>query len=192
VYNYTIKEISAPGGGWLMDDSVYPVVVKVAWRGASLVASVEYPDGEPIFVNCKCAPKGDCRKTMLFCADSDFAWWPGRNLELHHDCPLLCGVKLVRGPHGRHILLPPCTNFTVNLDFELINPCGRPVIIELRHTRTNGKEILVKTYEFKGRKITLWDCIALESQEYHESLLSLRLLSENPLEIRKANLEIRN
>jgi hypothetical protein len=173
-----------------MDDSVYPVVVRVVRRHGKLFASVDYPDGEPIFVNCKCKPT-HCDKTLIFDACSRFAWSPCRNLDLRHCCGPLRGIRLVRGPHGRQISLPPCSNYTAKINLELINPCGKPVIIRLLQTQPCGKKILEKTYEEHGRNIVIQDCIALIKQESGESLLSLRLLSKNPLEIRKAKVEIK-
>jgi len=52
VYEYTLRETTGPGGNWTTDDTEYPVIVTVDDDGSgNLVASIEYPEGFPEFVN---------------------------------------------------------------------------------------------------------------------------------------------
>lgn len=52
VYEYTLKEISPSGGGWVTDSTVYGVVVTVEDDGyGNLIATIDYPDGFPEFRN---------------------------------------------------------------------------------------------------------------------------------------------
>ena len=52
VYEYTMEELTQSGGGWTTDDAEFRVVVTVEDDGqGNLVASVAYPDGNPIFTN---------------------------------------------------------------------------------------------------------------------------------------------
>ena len=52
VFEYTIREITPSGGGWTPDGRIYRVIVHVVDDGfGNLVASFEYPDGFPEFVN---------------------------------------------------------------------------------------------------------------------------------------------
>jgi pilin isopeptide linkage protein len=57
VYKYTIRELNVSGCGWVMDSSVYPVLVTVAANGSGqLTASLSYPNAFPVFLNCYCPP----------------------------------------------------------------------------------------------------------------------------------------
>jgi pilin isopeptide linkage protein len=52
VYEYTIKERPQSGEGWVTDDKEYRVIVTVTDDGnANLMATAEYPDGFPDFVD---------------------------------------------------------------------------------------------------------------------------------------------
>ena len=52
VYEYTLKELTPPGGGWTTDDSIIRVIVTVIDDGlGNLVATISYPDGFPSFKN---------------------------------------------------------------------------------------------------------------------------------------------
>jgi pilin isopeptide linkage protein len=52
IYNYTIRELSRSGGGWIVDSRKYPVTVTVTDDGSGqLTASVSYLQGRPAFVN---------------------------------------------------------------------------------------------------------------------------------------------
>ena len=51
-YEYTLKELTASGGGWQTDKSVKNVTVTVVDDGhGHLIATVHYPEGYPSFVN---------------------------------------------------------------------------------------------------------------------------------------------
>jgi len=51
-YEYTLKEITASGGGWVVDDTVYRVIITVVDDGyGNLIATIDYPDGYPQFTN---------------------------------------------------------------------------------------------------------------------------------------------
>ena len=52
VYEYTMQELSPSGDGWTSDTSAVKVIITVIEDGhGNLVATVEYPDGYPSFVN---------------------------------------------------------------------------------------------------------------------------------------------
>ena len=52
VYPYVISETSTHGSGWTVDSSVYRVIINVTDYGAGqLVATAEYLDGPPNFIN---------------------------------------------------------------------------------------------------------------------------------------------
>ena len=52
VYEYTLQELTPSGGGWIKDDSIIRVIVTVIDDGhGNLLATVNYPDGFPSFVN---------------------------------------------------------------------------------------------------------------------------------------------
>jgi len=52
VYEYTMEELTKSGEGWETDDKKFKVIVKVEDDGkGKLVATVEYPNGEPEFEN---------------------------------------------------------------------------------------------------------------------------------------------
>ncbi|MDR3149568.1 MAG: hypothetical protein LBT88_06115 [Oscillospiraceae bacterium] len=52
VYNYTVREISTSGNGWTTDSSNYPIEVTVTDDGmGNLVTDIDYPQGQPVFVN---------------------------------------------------------------------------------------------------------------------------------------------
>jgi pilin isopeptide linkage protein len=62
VYEFTVRETSTSGDGWITDPREYPVIVTVTDDGyGKLKAHVEYPEGEPKFVN-KYKPKTVCIK----------------------------------------------------------------------------------------------------------------------------------
>ncbi len=52
IYAYTIREISPDGDGWETDASEYPAIITVAMsEEGTLIASVSYPQGPPVFTN---------------------------------------------------------------------------------------------------------------------------------------------
>jgi len=51
VYEYVIKEYPADIPGWTVDNSAYRVVVTVVEEGGELRNYIDYPDGEPRFIN---------------------------------------------------------------------------------------------------------------------------------------------
>lgn len=54
VYLFWIQELTASSFCWKTDGSVYRVVVTVVYNSAGVLeAHVLFPDGEPIFINCK-------------------------------------------------------------------------------------------------------------------------------------------
>jgi pilin isopeptide linkage protein len=51
-YRYTIREVTQSGQGWATDDHVYPAIITVTDNGqGQLIASADYPEGEPHFKN---------------------------------------------------------------------------------------------------------------------------------------------
>jgi pilin isopeptide linkage protein len=50
-YSYTVREITASGGGWTTDSSSYPVLVTVVNEDGELISEVTYPEGQPTFYN---------------------------------------------------------------------------------------------------------------------------------------------
>ena len=57
IYSYTIKELTPSDDRWETDDRVFRVVVTVTDNGdGTLVASLDYPDGFPKFINKYCGP----------------------------------------------------------------------------------------------------------------------------------------
>ena len=64
VYNYTIREHDTDDRQWIIDERVFRVIITVIDNGSgTLEASVEYPDGKPIFINRK---KQDCKCCCCF------------------------------------------------------------------------------------------------------------------------------
>jgi pilin isopeptide linkage protein len=62
VYEYTIRETSTSGDGWITDPREYPAIVTVTDDGhGHLTTYTEYPKGKPEFVN-KYEPKSVCVK----------------------------------------------------------------------------------------------------------------------------------
>jgi len=68
VHTYTIREVSKPCGCWILDRRHYRVIVTVhECQQGKLIATVNYPDGLPVFVNkycpdpCRCFNPGDKR-----------------------------------------------------------------------------------------------------------------------------------
>jgi pilin isopeptide linkage protein len=60
VYEYTVRETSVSGNGWITDPREYPVIITVTDDGnGKLTAHTEYPQGVPEFVN-KYEPKSVC------------------------------------------------------------------------------------------------------------------------------------
>jgi len=52
IYEYTLRELTPSGDGWTTDDRVIRLIVSVVDDGhGNLVATIEYPDGFPSFVN---------------------------------------------------------------------------------------------------------------------------------------------
>jgi uncharacterized repeat protein (TIGR01451 family)/pilin isopeptide linkage protein len=52
VYEFTLRELTPSGGGWITDDRVIRLVVTVVDDGhGNLIATIEYPDGFPSFTN---------------------------------------------------------------------------------------------------------------------------------------------
>jgi len=65
VFNYTIRETSTSGNGWITDEKKYPVIVTVTDDNGTLTASVEYPEGIPEFTN-RYEPQAVC---VTLCAN---------------------------------------------------------------------------------------------------------------------------
>ena len=51
VYEFTFRELTPSGGGWITDGRNYRVIITVTDENGALVASLEYPDGFPVFEN---------------------------------------------------------------------------------------------------------------------------------------------
>jgi len=52
IYEFTLKELTPSGDGWTTDDSVIRLIITVVDDGhGNLVATIEYPDGFPVFTN---------------------------------------------------------------------------------------------------------------------------------------------
>ena len=52
IYHYTIRELSKSCNGWKTDKTIFPVIIKVKIKKNGLLnADINYPKGEPIFVN---------------------------------------------------------------------------------------------------------------------------------------------
>ncbi|MDR0841228.1 MAG: hypothetical protein LBN26_07620 [Christensenellaceae bacterium] len=61
VYRYTVRELNPSNRCWNMDSTVYPAIITVTSDAqGGLVASIDYPQGQPNFVNRYCPP---CRQT---------------------------------------------------------------------------------------------------------------------------------
>jgi len=51
-YQFTLRELTPSGGGWRTDNTEYPIIINVVDDGhGNLVATAEYPEGFPGFVN---------------------------------------------------------------------------------------------------------------------------------------------
>ncbi|MCL2396635.1 MAG: SpaA isopeptide-forming pilin-related protein [Defluviitaleaceae bacterium] len=51
-FEFTLKELTPSGGGWITDNTEYPIIIHVIDDGhGNLVATAEYPEGFPGFVN---------------------------------------------------------------------------------------------------------------------------------------------
>jgi pilin isopeptide linkage protein len=52
IYEFTLKELTQSGGGWITDDDEFRVIVEVIDDGhGNLIATISYPDGFPAFTN---------------------------------------------------------------------------------------------------------------------------------------------
>jgi len=61
-YYYTMREITPSGKGWQTDPKEYRVVISVTQKkDGKMEASVDYPDGFPVFENCYCPPPPCCK-----------------------------------------------------------------------------------------------------------------------------------
>lgn len=61
VFNFTVRELTPSSCCFVTDNRVFPVMVTVTDNGAGqLVATVSYPDGQPVFVNHICKPCKPC------------------------------------------------------------------------------------------------------------------------------------
>lgn len=58
IYTYTIRETERPSDDWVMDMRHYSAVIKVMECGGELFATVNYPEGLPVFIN-RYAPRCD-------------------------------------------------------------------------------------------------------------------------------------
>jgi len=70
VYSYVMKELSPSSGDWITDRREYRVIITVKEKLGELVARVDYPDGDPVFVNKYChkpRPKENC--FIICCCD---------------------------------------------------------------------------------------------------------------------------
>ncbi|MCL2375864.1 MAG: hypothetical protein FWC76_00570 [Defluviitaleaceae bacterium] len=136
-------------------------------------------------------PRHPCKCINIFCADSKYVWSPCRTLQLCHikrcdDC-----VHTARIDGDFIIILPHSKRFDIDLTLRLTNRPQNLVTIELR--QTIGKTTTFsKKYTSEGKQhISIHDNLTLFSEGAWDNHLSLRLLSQNPLEIAKACIEVK-
>ena len=135
-------------------------------------------------------PKPPCRKcSAVFLACNKYMWSSGRTLILEEDrCYKhlnICCIKTERRYGDTFIVLPSEDEFKVEIEFILLNPCKKPVSVELRHERS-GAVLFSKEYSFEGKecKVEIRDVLDLRSPR--ESQLSFKLLSEKGLAFERA------
>jgi len=133
-----------------------------------------------------------CKCVNVFCADSKYVWSPCRTLAL---CQLKCCDDCVRTGRANGdyvIVLPHGQRFDIDLTLRLVGRAKKPVVIELMQNM--GKTtVFSKNYKSDGRRhVNIHDRLTLFSEGAWDNHLSLRLLSENPLEIAKACIEVRS
>jgi len=67
VYHYVLKELTPSCDKWQTDCHEYRVVVNVTEQSGTLVACVDHPDGDPVFVNQYRDPQ-ECKDVcIIFC-----------------------------------------------------------------------------------------------------------------------------
>ncbi|MCL2620378.1 MAG: hypothetical protein FWD97_05520 [Defluviitaleaceae bacterium] len=130
-------------------------------------------------------PKHNC--SAVFHACNNYRWSSGKTLFLVEDpCHKhsnICCIKAERRCGDTFIVLPPYEQFKVEIDFILLNPCKKPVVVELVHEQGRSV-VLSKKYSFdeKKRRIEIRDVLDLRGDLRSESRLSFRLISDTDLE----------
>ena len=130
---------------------------------------------------CKCVNK--------FCADSKYAWSPCRTLQF---CHMVCcedGVRSVRLNSDFMIILPTGKRYDIDISLRMVNQTRENAVIELSQI-VGCSTIFSKEYNVNTQQINIHDKLTLFAEGHSDSHLSLRLQSQNPLEIKQACIEI--
>jgi hypothetical protein len=86
--------------------------------------------------------------------------------------------------------LPARARYAVELSLTLAGQAAAPIVVELK--QTNGREVVfAKKYAFENRReAEIYDMLSLLAEGGRDNYLSLRLMSQNPLEIRYVSIKI--
>ena len=107
VYRYTLRELTPSGEGWTTDDRDFDVVITVVSDGhGNLIATIDYPDGFPQFINTYAAVA--VRVTINACKIAIGAPLPAGRFEfgLFNEAGQLISTT-TNGPADETFLTPP-------------------------------------------------------------------------------------
>jgi hypothetical protein len=128
----------------------------------------------------------------VFSAIEKYRWCGGSILNLEESSRCKNDIEIYRQFYDTLINLPANRSYKVELDLELINKYSSPVSIEFKIT-CGCDTVFLKEYPFEAdkRHINIWDIPIMKMQKQRkDSRLSIRLLSEKSLEIRRGDIMI--
>ena len=145
-----------------------------------------YPPGPP-----KPPKPSPCHGCVSEFSADKLLWLPQKNLYLDQKCYCGDGVKLTRKQCETYIVLPAGSSHEIEILLRLSNKSHCPVEIEL--LQENGDLLISSCYTFDGKKqeVRLHDTLVLEGKGKFDSLLSLRLVSQNSLEIKEGRISVK-
>jgi len=128
----------------------------------------------------------------VFSGSSEYCWSPNRALELFHEKCCDEGAELRGVNNDCLIFLPHGKRYIVELMICLRNHSKKTATIKLWQ-QSSGKKVFSKDYSFDGdqHNIDIYDELRIPDSSNSGSYLGLRLLTQNPLEIRSACIYIK-
>ena len=134
-------------------------------------------------------PLPSCAKCTAEFSTEKRLWSPGETLALEQTHCCGNGVKL-DCQHESHIVLPTRKAYRAEIVLSLFNHSGCSAEIELMQEKCGL--LIAKQYKLDGQKqeIKIDDVLILEGAEEPRSLLSLRLLSQGNLDVRRGKIRI--
>ena len=137
-------------------------------------------------------PKESDPCTAVFSASAKYRWSGRRSLRLEKNSCCENGTSVCHKGCDTLIRFPMCKKYRIELDLDLINRSSCPALIEVKIT-CGDKTVFLKEYSYESEK----RCICIQDIPIKKTplgkkahMMSIKLLSQKSLEIRRGNVFI--